>query len=99
MTKAVQKKIKELRKKGLSWVNVADAIGHSIYKTRILADNKFIERRREYKRTGIKLIDLGKVQAPNSVLKERNKAFACPPSPNQSILGDPPNGRSALDKK
>lgn len=91
---------------GFGWEACAAAIGVGYDRLRCALDPAYLERRQIYDRevrirppsrqTGGKVVNL---VVPAAVLTERERAFSRNQTITAHLCGDPPFGRSALDRK
>jgi hypothetical protein len=105
---------RDLRRLLWSWHAVADHVGCSVEALKRAMVPGWIEKRQEgarnyrARKAGTRFrpyvpitthIAESKPVAPQSVLFERERAMLAPRSLTATLLGDPPAGRSALDKR
>lgn len=94
-----------LRAMGMGWRETGAAIGVTIYSVRAALEPGFIDKKREYsqaykrQRYPASSLVVESVSAPQFVLFEREQAMLAPRSLTAVLCGDPPAGRSALDKR
>lgn len=107
-------RILKMREDQFSWKSIARYFGASMDTVRALVDpvykSQMARMRRKYEKSRNYRLDhkphhmggdmpSATFRVPESVLAERERVTLAPLTINQAILGDPPPGRSALDKR
>lgn len=107
--KELRRTLKNWRGRPLGWDRIAKMIGgisqhelkkHLDPKSHARRNEKAMlyERRRSRRRHGTDYL-LGRGKPSEQQLAERDRALSYEPTPNHIILGDPPPGRSALERR
>jgi len=103
---------RRLLDQGFGWVIAAREAGMTYEKFRRALDPDYLARRQKYeherrpllmrrnRRQARSKFKIGsRIEPGEAAIQERNNAFSKPISITAFVLGDPPPGRSALDKK
>lgn len=93
---------RKLREDGMTWPQIAEAMGRTpgACRNRIRYPHRNDKQRARDRETYVwyshKIV---KVVVPERVLAERDRIYSLPPNPIAELLGEPPPGRSALDRR